>query len=113
MIKQEIEKAAEEYANEFFSRKDKGAYQLSGEQVYNIIKLTFISSAKFVNKHWQEKTRWIPVEEKIPPRQSRTRQILGKNKDIVNVVFVSCTDEGYLNSLEYLKREFTDWKEIE
>ena len=63
--------------------------------------------------YWQEKTRWIPVEEKLPLKQKRTRQILAKNKHAVSVVFISCTDEGYLNSLESLKREFTHWKEIE
>lgn len=63
--------------------------------------------------YWQEKTRWIPVEEKLPLKQKRTRQILAKNKWTVSIGFVSCTDEGYLNSLESLKREFTHWKEIE
>lgn len=73
----------------------------------------FKKGAEFMDKHWQEKTKWIPVNEKLPVRQSRTRQILGKDKHTVSVVFISCADEGYLNSLESLKREFTHWKEIE
>ena len=113
MTTEEIDKAAEEYANKRFSSKDIEMYQLSGKQVSRIIKTTFASGVEFSDKHWQEKTRWIPVEERLPVKPSRTRQILGKDKHTVWVVFISCSDEGYLNSLESLKREFTHWKEID
>lgn len=110
MTKEEIGKAAREYAQSL----DSIAFEnLKGEGMPYLLRGAFKTGAESVNKHWQEKTRWIPVEEKIPPRQSRTRQILAKNKHTVSVVFISCTEEGYLNSIESLKREFTDWKEIE
>ena len=64
---------------------------------------------------WQEKTRWIPVDEKLPPRGSETRQVFVKNenKHSLNWMIVSCFDEDYFDDIEFIKREFTHWKEIE
>ena len=56
MKQEEIEKAAEEYANKRFSIKDIEMYQLSGKQVSRIIKTTFASGVEFSDKHWQEKS---------------------------------------------------------
>lgn len=110
MTTEEIEKAVDEYTE---SLKSIAFENLSGEETPYLLKGAFKEGLESANKHWQEKTRWTPVEEKLPLKQKRTRQILAKNKWTVSIGFVSCTDEGYLNSLESLKREFTHWKEIE
>lgn len=110
MKTEELEKAVSDYSK---SLEPIAFKNLKGEETPYLLRGAFKEGLEFANKYWQEKTRWIPVEERLPVRQSRTRQILGKDKHTVSVVFISCTDEGYLNSLESLKREFTDWKEIE
>lgn len=102
MTTEEIEKAIERFTEE---RRHKSTGYPPKEW--------FKAGAEFADNHWQEKTRWIPVEEKLPLKQKKTRQILAKNKHTISVVFIGCTEEGYLNSIESLKREFTDWKEIE
>ena len=113
MTTEEIDKAANEFAEKHgFRVPYDGSNEFYDKVNIRVSKDGFKAGVEFSDKHWQEKTRWIPVEEKLPLRQSRTRQILGKNKHAVSVVFISCTDEGYLNSLESLKREFTHWKEI-
>lgn len=115
MTAEEIEKAAEEYANKRFSSKDLEMYQLSGKQVSRIIKTTFASGVEFSDKHWQEKTRWIPVEEILPPRGTETRQVFVKNrnKHHLNWTIVSRFDDAYIDDIEFIKGEFTHWKEIE
>ena len=110
MTAEEIDKAVKDYTELL---KSIAFENLSGEEIPYLLRGAFKEGLESANIHWQEKTRWIPVEERLPVRQSRTRQILGKNKHTVSVVFISCADEGYLNSLESLKREFTHWKEIE
>lgn len=59
MKTEEIEKAAEGYATDY---KDWGF--LTTEE--HIKKTHFKAGAEFADKHWQEKTRWIPVEERLP-----------------------------------------------
>ena len=114
MTNEEIEKAANEFAEKHgFRVPYDGSNEFYDKVDVRASKDGFKAGAEFADKHWQEKTRWIPIEERLPLRQSRTRQIFCKNKYIVSVVFISCGDKGYLNSIESLKREFTHWKEIE
>ena len=56
MTTEEINKAAEEYA----TKLDVSTFD------YKAARKDFREGADFVNKHWQEKTRWIPVEERLP-----------------------------------------------
>lgn len=76
---------------------------------------SFIKGAEFMDNHWKEKTRWIPVEEKLPPRGDETRQVFVKNvnKYKLNWMIVSCFDDDYPYDIEVIKREFTHWKELE
>ena len=88
-------------------------YHFSGKQVNGIIKKTFISSAEFVNKHWQEKTRWkslLDEPPKLPTSPDKERLILIKHaKGGYDVKFLIKQ-----SSIDYFLREgFIWWKEIE
>lgn len=63
METEEIEKAASEYANTNLLDETNPAFI---EAAILCSFDDFKAGAEFANKHWQEKTRWIPVEEKLP-----------------------------------------------
>ena len=54
MTDEQIDKAAEEYADN----------ECLDDFAESLVKEAFIKGANFANKHWQEKTRWIPVTER-------------------------------------------------
>ena len=112
MTTEEIEKAAEEYTQKFVD-KIQLAQNYESAILYAIH--DFIKGAEFANKHWQEKTRWIPVEERLPPRGTETRQVFVKNIRTykLNWTIISCFDDFYLDDVEFITRNFTHWKEIE
>lgn len=66
MKQEEIEKAGREYESKIVV-KDAYAH------------IHYEEGIKFANKHWQEK-RWIPIDEKLPPRGDETRQVFVKNE---------------------------------
>ena len=55
MTTEEIEKAIERFTEE---RRHKSTDYPPKEW--------FKAGAEFADKHWQEKTRWVPVEERLP-----------------------------------------------
>ena len=112
MTTEEIEKAVEEYDE---SLKSIAFENLSGEEIPYLLRGAFKEGLESANKHWQEKTRWIPVDEKLPPRETETRQVFVKNKNrhSLNWMIVSCFDERYFDDIEFIRREFTHWREIE
>lgn len=107
MKTEEIEKAAEEYAEK----------SVDETQIYSDIKLIksaamvdFKEGAELCNKYWQEKTRWKSLETE-PPTEYR-----------YNKMYLLRTESGspYLVPLpykesvkEFLDNGFIDWKEIE
>lgn len=104
MATEEIEKAAQ-------VESDKLVLYCSKDD----FKRGFIKGFELSDKHWQEKTRWIPIEERLPPRGTETRQVFvkNKNKHHLNWMIVSCFDDDYLDDIEFIKGEFTHWKEID
>lgn len=78
MTKEEIEKVAEEYA----AKLDVSTFD------YKAARKDFREGADFANKHWQEKTRWIPVEERLP------KAITG-NTNVSRQVLIKLKDSGY------------------
>lgn len=63
MKTEEIEKAAEDYSKEYW-REVSGMTNVEESIIYSMD--NFKAGVEFSDKHWQEKTRWIPVEEKLP-----------------------------------------------
>ena len=112
MTTEELEKAAEEYAK---SLKSIAFENLSGEETPYLLRGAFKEGLESANKHWQEKTRWIPIAEKLPPRNTETRQVFVKNIRTykLNWTIISCFDDFYLDDVEFITRNFTHWKEIE
>lgn len=63
MTTEEINKAANEYQERIYTDVyEEGSLAEQELQCLN----DFKAGADFTNKYWQEKTRWIPVEEKLP-----------------------------------------------
>ena len=110
MTTEEIEKAAEEYANKHFSSKDIEMYQLSGKQVSRIIKTTFASGVEFSDKHWQERTRWKSLEKEPPKFEDQKYQILVRHSP--NIRDVACII-GLRSVEKLIAAGYKDWKEIE
>lgn len=71
----------------------------------------FTQGMSVSDKHWQEKTRWIPVEERLPEVKASEYPIYAKNEREKNDYAILVIDDQL--SLEYLKKAFTHWKEIE
>ena len=97
MTTEEIEKAAEEYA----IKLDVSTFDCKAARK------DFREGAKFANKHWQEKIRWIPVADKLPEIRD-DYQILIKEKDGKYQSFwVTCEAD-----LRFLVRIATHWREF-
>lgn len=112
MTKQEIGKAAREYAQSL----DSIAFEnLKGEGMPYLLRGAFKTGAESVNKHWQEKTRWIPVEERLPEARETPYFIAIKYKvaesdsdNIGAICIYDKTDVDYI-----LLEQITHWREIE
>lgn len=74
----------------------------------------FKKGAEFMDKHWQEKTRWIPVEKKLPEVRDTPYCIAVKWEDFehqeerVGTMYIY-TDED----IGYISLTCKYWKEIE
>lgn len=67
MTTEEIEKAANEFAEKHgFRVPYDGSNEFYDKVDVRASKDGFKAGAEFVDKHWQEKTRWIPIEERLP-----------------------------------------------
>ena len=60
--------------------------------------------------YWQEKTRWIPVEERLPAFEGKRKTILVKTGDDL-YSFLWIIQEVSLSDFEC--QGYTHWKEIE
>lgn len=108
MTKQEIEKAVEEYAK---SLKSIAFENLSGEEIPYVLRGAFKEGLESANKHWQEKARWIPVEELGLPMG---RQLFVKLEDSNYGVALINPNYGVVNSyFTFDMPKITHWKEIE
>ena len=99
METEEIEKAAQVESDElvvYYSKYD--------------FKRGFHKGVEFSDKHWQEKTRWIPVEERLPAFEGKRRTILVKTGDDL-YSFLWIIQEVSLSDFEC--QGYTHWKEIE
>ena len=70
----------------------------------------FHKGAEYIDKHWQEKTRWTPIEEKLPVFEGKRRTILVKTGDDL-YSFLWIIQEVSLSDFEC--QGYTHWKEIE
>lgn len=107
MTTEVIEKAVEDYAE---SLKSISFENLSGEETPYLLRGAFKEGLDFANKHWQEKTRWIPVEERLPVFEGKRRTILVKTGDDL-YSFLWIIQEVSLSDFEC--QGYTHWKEIE
>ena len=97
MTNQEIEKAAERFTEE---RRHKSTGYPPKEW--------FKAGAEFADKYWQEKTRWIPVEERLP---EHTKRVFIKN-NIGNVCCGFYSKSAKMWHTDCEMHYFTHWKEI-
>lgn len=95
MTTEEIEKAAEEYTSNL-------RVELNKEMAAS----WFFIGAMYSNTNWQEKTRWIPIEEKLPPIGTK---VIVKYKDYENEDYFILNYSGDINELSFINH----WKEIE
>ena len=108
MTTEEINRAGWEYANESIDETTEIPKNI--ELIKASAVVDFIEGAKFVNKHWQEKTKWIPVEERLPVFEVKRRTILVKTGDDL-YSFLWIIQEVSLSDFEC--QGYTHWKEIE
>jgi len=82
-------------------------------------KADFIAGAEFKQKEYEEKLRWIPIEEDLPPRLGEFHlnefsiSVLIKSEEIVSYGFYHFTTgklESEVSGHEYY--EFTHWRPI-
>lgn len=117
MTTEEIEKAAEDYAERKRLEFDDCSFK-------DALKRDFKSGGDFVNKYWQEKTRWIPYPSKKLPEIGRDYlakySVLGDEK-IEILTFRNTKELGQVFTKEVEIDGFlgirilpvTHWKEIE
>lgn len=107
MKTEEIKKLAKEYAK---SLEIGDCLMLQFGELEKYAKRDFKAGAEFINQHWQEKTRWIPVEERLPAFAGKRRTILVKTGDNL-YSFLWIMQEVSLSDFEC--QSYTHWKEIE
>ena len=94
-MKEQIEKAGKQYAN----LRDRASW------VRN--KASFIAGANFANQIWEEKTRWIPVGERLPEIKEKEYPIAAKyNEDSYAIFWI------FKDCMPLCETMATHWKEI-
>ena len=111
MITEEINKAAEKYTE---SLKSIAFESLSGEEMPYLLRGAFKEGLESANKYWQEKTRWIPVEERLPQIQANGFSDMVLTRDKHGIIKIERYDQefGNFSGLRY-GGAVTHWKEIE
>lgn len=94
MTTEEIKKAAREYTK---SLEIGNCLMLQFGELEKYAKRDFVAGAKFANKIWQEKTRWIPVEERLPELRENPFWVVVKNDKGDDYVIVNIRNEGFLS----------------
>ena len=107
MTTEEIEKTAQEYDE---SLKSIAFGNLTGEDIPYLLRGAFKEGLKSANKHWEEKTRWVPVEERLPAFEGKRRTVLVKTGDDL-YSFLWIIQEVSLSDFEC--QGYTHWREIE
>ena len=102
---EELEKEAQEYAKRL---------NYSMEAKHNMcerdFEIAFKRGADFVNKHWQEKTRWKSLETEPPKFEGKKYQILIRHSPITHDVACIVSPR----SVEFcIAKGYKYWKEIE
>lgn len=115
MTTEEIEKAVEKFAK---SLKLIAFENLSGEETPYLLRGAFKEGLESANIQWQEKTRWIPVEERLPEYHGLdSKEYLVKLSVGSISPKISYTTSRLRNehrwSCETDWRYVTHWKEIE
>ena len=107
MKSEEIEKAAEEYDE---SLKSIAFENLTGDDIPYLLRGAFKEGLKSANKHWQEKTRWILVSERLPEVRETPYWIVVKNDEFDERVSIKIKDSNFI---AYIKLYYKEWREIE
>ena len=111
MKTEEIEKAVSDYSK---SLEPIVFENLKGEEMPYLLRGAFKTGAEFADKHWQEKTRWIPVEERLPEVRDTPYCIAIKWEDFkyqeerVGSMYIYTEED-----IDYISVVFKYWKEIE
>ena len=108
MTTEEIIKAGWEYANTSIDETTeipKDFRQIKAPAVVD-----FMEGAKFMNKHWQEKTRWKSLEKEPPKFEGQKYEVLVRFSpgihDIVCIVGLRSVERA-------IAAGYKEWKEIE
>lgn len=102
----QIAEQAKEYAKSL--GLDDDTVTNSKQQMAEYAEIDFIAGAKWMNKQWQELTRWIPVEERLP---EKGRSVLIKLIDDEDDCWISeINEDGYWDYISPLN--VTHWREI-
>ena len=126
MTTEEIEKEAGRYSGEELASGYPYVHP-AHQQSIEIRHEAFKAGADFVNKHWQEKTRWIPIEERFPnplPFED-VGEIANGDLLLVKHIGYGSIEFGVLREVNNVKywelpdcgnfeiNEISHWKEIE
>ena len=106
-MKQQIEKAAEEYALKFCTEKPDEMLRISADEIRCYFRDAFNNGANFANQIWEEKTRWIPVGERLPEIREVQYPIAAKyNEDSYAIFWI------FKDCMPLSETMATHWKEI-
>jgi len=107
-MKEQIKKAAKEYCEIIYS----DVYEVStlAEQKLQCVN-DFEFGANFANQIWEEKTRWIPVGERLPKQGT---SVLVRDDSVSPIRSVALFEDGrfYPDFLAIKDKNVTHWKEI-
>ena len=115
MTTEEIEKAANEFAEKHgFRVPYDGSNEFYDKVDVRASKDGFKAGAEFVDKHWQEKTRWIPIKERRPEVRDTLYCIAVKWEDFMyqeeraGLMYIYTEED-----IDYISVACKCWKEIE
>ena len=115
MTDEQINKAGEEYAVEFCTETTEEILKLSAGEIRDYFRDAFIKGANLANKHWEEKTRWIPVTERLPERITQnttiSRQVITKIENMGYRIKQYDLTLGWVPI--YVNEKVISWREIE
>lgn len=101
-------KTIEEYINSDLHTED-------GEYTDKTIRDAVRFGYNLCNAEWQDKTRWIPVEERLPDAGLYVDVIISGNRerDYKEKAFINCYNQFIVNSMNNYESKFiTHWREI-
>lgn len=106
ITREEIEKAGKRYAYNIIPDENGMTFPVERSELSKAFK----EGVQFSDKHWQEKTRWISVEERLPVFGGERRTILVKTGENL-YAFLWIIQELSLSDFEC--QQYTHWKEID